>query len=356
MRSLVLLCFVAAPLLEAQVKNVLVYREPGRFGGWPANHGIWIWGNEILVGYSAAWFEATKDDRHAMNRSKPEEPRLARSLDGGDTWQWEIPRGLLPPEQGGRAPTDLPAALDFQAPGFVMTIRFTNIHTGPSHLYFSYDKGKTWSGPHKFPLFGQKGVAARTDYIVNGRRDCLVFLTASKANGREGRPFAARTTDGGKTWKFVSWIGDEPAGFAIMPSTVRLGPRALLTTIRHKEEPENWIDAYRSDDDGASWKWLGKAADTGKASGNPPSTVRLRDGRIVMTYGYRDVPASMRARVSADGGTTWGPVIKLREDGDAWDIGYPRSVQRADGKVVTVYYFTDDRNTERFIAASIWEP
>jgi len=23
------------------VKNVIVWAEPGRFGGWPANHGIW---------------------------------------------------------------------------------------------------------------------------------------------------------------------------------------------------------------------------------------------------------------------------------------------------------------------------
>ena len=42
---------------------------------------------------------------------------------------------------------------------------------------------------------------ARTDYLVNGPPDCLLFLTASKADGREGRPFAARTTDGGLSWR-----------------------------------------------------------------------------------------------------------------------------------------------------------
>jgi hypothetical protein len=46
----------------------------------------------------------------------------------------------------------------------------------------------------------------------------------------------------------------------------------------------------------------------------------------------------------------------LRKDGAFWDVGYPRSVQRPDGKVVTVYYFADDRNKERFIGATIWEP
>ena len=31
------------------LKHVTVYHESGRFGGWPANHGVWVWGNEILV-------------------------------------------------------------------------------------------------------------------------------------------------------------------------------------------------------------------------------------------------------------------------------------------------------------------
>jgi N-acyl-D-amino-acid deacylase len=39
------------------------------------------------------------------------------------------------------------------------------------------------------------------------------------------------------------------------------------------------------------------------------------------------------------------------------DLGYPRSVQRSDGKVVTVYYFWEEKTgPERFIAASLWAP
>ena len=39
------------------VRHVMVYHQPGRFGGWPANHGIWSWGDEILVGFSAGYFK-----------------------------------------------------------------------------------------------------------------------------------------------------------------------------------------------------------------------------------------------------------------------------------------------------------
>lgn len=46
----------------------------------------------------------------------------------------------------------------------------------------------------------------------------------------------------------------------------------------------------------------------------------------------------------------------LRDDGGCHDLGYPRTVQRHDGKIVTVYYFNDHPEGERYIATTIWEP
>jgi hypothetical protein len=344
--------------ISASETHVTVYREKGRFGGWPANHGIWSWGDEVVVGFSAAWYMDRGPDRHPMDPSKPEEPRLGRSLDGGATWTVEAPRSLLPPEQGGKRASRLPAPMDFTHPDFAMTIRFRDVNTGSSLFWYSTNRGREWNGPFEFPLFGQKGVAARTDYIVNGPRDCLVFLSAAKSNGKEGRPFAARTLDGGMSWKFVSWIGPEPAGFAIMPSTVRTGPRGLLSTVRVKQDAaHNWIDAWASEDDGASWKLTGKAiADTGEFSGTPPSLIRLRDGRLCLTYGVRAKPYRIATRLSPDNGRTWSAERILRGDGVAWDVGYVRSAERPDGKVVSVYYFNDKKAPERFVAATIWQP
>jgi hypothetical protein len=54
-----------------------------------------------------------------------------------------------------------------------------------------------------------------------------------------------------------------------------------------------------------------------------------------------------------------GEEMILRDDAGTWDLGYPRSVQRPDGKIVTVYYYTvyyynDKKDGERYIAATIW--
>ena len=71
-------------------------------------------------------------------------PRLARSLDGGRTWSTEAPKSLLPPEQGGKPVEALREPMNFTAPGFAMTLRLTDTNKGPSRLWFTQDKGKSW--------------------------------------------------------------------------------------------------------------------------------------------------------------------------------------------------------------------
>jgi hypothetical protein len=82
----------------------------------------------------------------------------------------------------------------------------------------------------------------------------------------------------------------------------------------------------------------------------------LDGGRLVVIYGYRSQPWGIRARFSSDQGKTWGEEFKIRPDGPWWDLGYPRSVERSDGKIVTIYYFMRAKDTERYIAATIWDP
>jgi hypothetical protein len=352
---------------QRNIKHVKVYAEPGRFGGWPANYGIWCWDNEILVGFAAGYYKDLGPSLHNIDREKPEEHLLARSLDGGETWSIENPaakgalipngpmlHGVVPPGLKEKPWTDCPGGIDFTNPNLVFTALMTDTNSGPSRFYYSNDRGKNWLGPYRLPLFDQKGIAARTDYVVNGKNDCMLFLTAAKQNGREGRPLCVRTIDGGKTWKFVSWIADEPTGYAIMPSTVRLGADELLTAIRYHDNKKGWLDMFRSLDNGRTWKFDSRpAADLGE--GNPASMIRLADGRVCLTYGYRGNSSGIRARLSSDGGHTWGKEIILRDDGGGRDLGYPRSVQRKDGKIVTVYYFHDQPKSDRYIVATIWE-
>jgi len=353
---------------QENIKHIKVYYEPGMTGGWPANHGIWIWDNEILVGFSKGFYKDL-GERHNIDREKAELHLLARSLDGGESWNIEdpgksgsgdlvVPKGFL-----GVLRTDVqpPALIDcnedinFEHPAFCLTARMTSGQS--SRFWYSYDRGHSWEGPCKLPNFDAPGTAARTDYIINSNKECMLFLTAAKSNGREGRPMCVKTTDGGKNWSFVSWIGPEPEGFSIMPASVRLSAHEVLVTVRRRERSGSFIAGYLSSDNGRTWSHLDNPVeDTG--IGNPPAMVKMRDGRICLVYGYRAEPnSSIRAKISSDNGKTWSKDYFLRDDGSGQDIGYPRVVQRPDGKIVALYYFEDkETGPERYIGATIWDP
>jgi len=340
--------------MSAKPEHKVVFFERGRYGGWPANQGIWSWDNEILVGFVRGYHQERPG--HTIDPDRPQEKVFARSLDGGETWKVENPlKTPAGPSETGR----LGYAMDFTLPDFALTLRNFDHHAGPSYFFHTDDRGASWKGPYLLPDIGTPWIAARTDYIVDGRHSLTAFLTAAKSNGMEGRPFCARTTDGGVTWKMVSWIGPEPEGFAIMPSGVRLSKTDIIVAVRRKEKVEEkstgWLECYLSKDDGLNWKRLDDPVRY--MDSNPPALIQLGDGRLCLTYGVRVSPYRICARFSDDRGVTWGDEVVLRDDGANGDIGYCRSVQRHDGMVVTVYYFNDPKTgPERYIGATIWDP
>ena len=154
--------------------------------------------DELLVGYSRGFYKDL-GDRHHIDRDRPEEHWLARSTDGGVTWTHEHPgergqlvpfgkslHGTVPPNLKQIPPRPCPGGIDFLTPGFALTVRMTDVDRGPSRFFYSLDRGKEWRGPFSFPDLGTQGIAARTDYLIEGRNQCLVFLTAAKTDGEEG--------------------------------------------------------------------------------------------------------------------------------------------------------------------------
>lgn len=355
--------------VEKDVEHVKVYHESGRYGGWPANTGIWIWGDEILTGFSKGYY---KDNgiKHGIDRKREEIHVLARSLDGGASWIISDPgkdKVLVPKAEFGTQRTDvsLPkvtkqtTGMNFTGKGFAFLARMGAANQ--STYWYSEDKGKNWIGPFEIPDFGKKGTAARSDIVIYSKKNALLFLTAMKSDGEEGRVMCMKTTDGGKSWSFLSWIGDEPKGYSIMPASVQLSDNELLVVTRDKEGDDSFISSYYSNDKGQTWTSRGRAVDD-TGIGNPPAMIKLKDGRVCLIYGYRSDPdgiktSDIRARLSSDNGKTWSKDYILRNDGSGRDVGYPRVVQRADGKIVVVYYFMDKATgPERYIAASIWTP
>ena len=371
--------------IQVSAKNVTVYKEAGHFGGWPANNGIWIWGNEIAVGFERGFYLKNETGNHSIDFSKPQKNVIARSKDGGETWTWTDPENYvgdislkeykynldikrstadsINSKKDSSKKITYAEGINFAHPDFTMRIS--------GNLFFvSYDRGNNWSGTYLLPGFGRE-LTSRTDYIVNGESDCHFFISVKDTNVKanfQDRSLCIRTSDGGKTFTQLGWMTGEPIDVrSVMSSTVRISENHLVSTMRRKVEQtfpdrpmatRNWIDAYESKDNGETWQFLSYVAETdlGDRNGNPPSMIRLNDGRLCITYGYRSILRGIRARISSNNGQTWSKEILLRGDGMTWDLGYTRSVQRPDGKIVTIYYYNTEENPEQHIVATIWDP
>ena len=84
--------------------------------------------------------------------------------------------------------------------------------------------------------------------------------------------------------------------------------------------------------------------------------MRVDDGRILCTYGYRRKPFGVRCCISNDDGRSWDSnrEIILRDDCPTWDCGYPFTIQLDIGSLFTVYYIVDQDGT-RHIAGTHWD-
>jgi hypothetical protein len=361
-------------------EHYTVWRESGRYGGWPANYGIWSWGDEIVVGFLQCRLDASVKG-HKRDRSSPATTMLARSTDGGVTWKASPFCGRTPGARalcgdehqdeglragehldGQEAPVTFDGELDFTHPEFALMCARSGLGPGTrAWFYTSTDRCHTWAGPYWLPMFDLDCVAARTDYLIDGPKQATLFLTTVKVAGREGRVFCARTTDGARSFDFLSFVGPEPEGYSIMPASIRLSASRVVCAVRRREgggpDPaRGFIELFASDDNCASWKYVCEPVVHTGAGSNPPAMVRLPDGRLFLAYGFRDTPPGIHATVSEDEGRTWSDPIVLRDDGGDWDIGYPRAAVRADGKVVVCYYYDTEADGERFIGASVVSP
>jgi hypothetical protein len=207
----------------------------------------------------------------------------------------------------------------------------------------SDDGGKTWGKPSRVPVSTPHGP-------IRLRGGDLLYLGkpfGTWADMGTGQIAAARSTDGGQTWNVVGRVPVAPRTDASNyhePHLVELPSGRLVGAIRVETHgkhplapagmPHFTIMQTESDDGGATWstpRWVG-------FKGSPPHLLRHTSGALVMTYGYREQPFGQRVAISRDDGRTWEADWILRGDGPDGDLGYPSTVELADGRLFTVCY------------------
>jgi sialidase-1 len=200
----------------------------------------------------------------------------------------------------------------------------------------SEDGGITWSARYPCQVNSPHGPVALTDGRV---------LYAGKELWARERVGVCVSSDDGKTWKWLAEIptrpGDNPHNYHELHA-VDTGKGSLIVHIRnHNKANAGETLQSESPDGGKTWLVPHPLKLQGGGEGVwglPSHLLRLRDGRLLMSYGYRRKPFGNQARLSEDGGKTWSSPLTISEDGLGGDLGYPSTVELADGLFLTVWY------------------
>lgn len=144
--------------------------------------------------------------------------------------------------------------------------------------------------------------------------------------------------DDGLTWNWLAEIparkGDDPVASYHELHAVETADGTLIAHIRnHNKENAGWTLQTESRDGGRTWSEPHPVC-----FGLPSHLLRLRDNRLLMTYGHRRPPFGNQARISSDNGRTWSEAMVISGDGKGGDLGYPSTVELADGSLLTVWY------------------
>lgn len=193
----------------------------------------------------------------------------------------------------------------------------------------STDNGHLWSQPYRVPMMSPHGPIL----LRNGH----LLYAGLEYPGPPRRVGAWTSTDDGLTWKLLGEIptrpGDDSEHYHELHAVETASGKLIAQIRNHNKTNERETLQSESSDGGKTWS-------TPRAIGVwglPSHLIRLRDGRLLMSYGYRRPPRGNHARISEDEGRNWSEPIVLSDDGTG-DLGYPSTVQLPSGEMLTVWY------------------
>ncbi|WP_339682869.1 sialidase family protein [Gimesia maris] len=218
----------------------------------------------------------------------------------------------------------------------------------------SSDGGRSWTKSEDFPA----AEAGWSEYIPFGdiwvgadgalHVSCYQgqFKDPSQSTKTKGwKSSHLKSKDDGRTWSVVSVIGPSHNETDLF----YLGEKNWLAAARIDK-----MELIRSNDNGVTWQKPQPVTGRNEINGH---LTRLKDGRLLLSYGIRvNGRRGVSAKLSSDEGQTWSEPIRISHTADGGDCGYPSSIQKENGEIVTAWYSSKSpQHTGYHLGVTVWK-
>lgn len=218
----------------------------------------------------------------------------------------------------------------------------------------SEDGGYTFGPILRVPISAPHGPCALRDgtLLYVGRR----FSADDSFDAGEEPFIECRRYDGAEFHK-LSTIENVRDGHGLLmscePHAVELPDGRIVVHIRvQREGAEREFTLYQSESVDGGLTFSTPRPVLGHLGGSPAHLLLHGGGVLLSAYGHREPPFGIRLMFSLDGGASWDTDWALDEGGANGDLGYPATVELADGRLLTVYY--ENMNGRAVIVQKIW--
>ena len=228
----------------------------------------------------------------------------------------------------------------------------------------SDDLGATWTHHPRLHVKGMSetgGIRGNITELSNG--DLLLPFYGSNSTSELDRSGLIVSHDRGESWEYLTTMAFDPECKKnyLEPNIYQTAGGKIVGLYRTQTNfrlpgvsfDSTYLNLHVSEStDGG--KTFGPVREIPGLWGSSPfHALRLRDGRVLLSYGYRRKPFGIRARIC-------DPELEHIEDGEELilvddapngDLGYPHAVQLDDGSVLVAYYISGDDRIRRIEAA-----
>ena len=219
----------------------------------------------------------------------------------------------------------------------------------------SEDGGKTFGEPKRIPVSAPHGPAVAPDGKMVYVGCCFAQNVVMDKEQTYKTVRCYKENDEGD-FEYISSIDNIPTGedgplYSCEPHSIVLPSGKIIAHIR----AERFIEG--KEPAGAGWEaftlYQSVSTDGGKTfsppvrlhnilGGAPAHLYRTKDGTLISAYAYRDYvdpskPSAVCALISRDEGESWTPYYICAGE-HSWDMGYPATVEKADGTLLTIFY------------------